>query len=344
MPEPPIGVANVTITKPATGATITASVRVTGAGGEFQVNDTTADDQVFPSIAMDASGDFVVSWTSYGQGGDAPNQSNVYAKQFVSNDALKTNNTTSVASEELASKVPGATREVLMCTTDQLPPANHVVAANAGFDGVVQLQVFETGLPPGSYYIGSGTLMLDRTHILTAAHMVDDDLGNMVATAVNVFFDLPTGRVMIPASQVYVDPQYAGEPWINGGDVAVLTLSQPAPAGVAGFGIATTDNAIGQEFTKLGYGGQGTGTTGVTVPAFLGISKLSGQNTFDGNGTLIGDNAGSLVYQFCNGTEATDSLGADRRPSRFGRGRQRNHAARRAIPADRTSSMAWSPG
>jgi Ca2+-binding RTX toxin-like protein len=35
-------------------------------GGEFLVNSTTADQQVNPAVAMDAAGDFVVTWQSYG--------------------------------------------------------------------------------------------------------------------------------------------------------------------------------------------------------------------------------------------------------------------------------------
>ena len=40
-------------------------------GSEFQVNTYTTDNQAASSVAMDADGDFVVAWTSYGQdGGD----------------------------------------------------------------------------------------------------------------------------------------------------------------------------------------------------------------------------------------------------------------------------------
>ena len=67
-------------------ATVSAADR---GAGEFLVNDTTANDQMFPSIAMNATGSFVISWTSYGQNGKGPSDSNVYAKQFVSNSVLE---------------------------------------------------------------------------------------------------------------------------------------------------------------------------------------------------------------------------------------------------------------
>ncbi len=45
-------------------------------GNQFQVNTFTSDQQVFPSVAMDADGDFVVVWQSWGSGGsDSSNYS-----------------------------------------------------------------------------------------------------------------------------------------------------------------------------------------------------------------------------------------------------------------------------
>jgi len=41
-------------------------------GSEFQVNTYTTGAQYFPSVAMDATGNFVVVWTSSGQDGDGP--------------------------------------------------------------------------------------------------------------------------------------------------------------------------------------------------------------------------------------------------------------------------------
>ena len=48
--------------------------------GEFRVNTTTAGIQQNPSVAMDASGNFVVAWESFGQ--DAPGGYGVYAQRF----------------------------------------------------------------------------------------------------------------------------------------------------------------------------------------------------------------------------------------------------------------------
>ncbi|REK09040.1 MAG: hypothetical protein DWQ37_19470 [Planctomycetota bacterium] len=48
-------------------------------GPEFQVNSYTTSDQLYPAIAMDDSGDFVVAWWSYGQDGDGYG---IYAQRY----------------------------------------------------------------------------------------------------------------------------------------------------------------------------------------------------------------------------------------------------------------------
>jgi hypothetical protein len=50
-----------------------------GSGTEFRVNSTTAQTQNVPTVAMDADGDFVVTWTSYFQDGDV---SGIYAQRY----------------------------------------------------------------------------------------------------------------------------------------------------------------------------------------------------------------------------------------------------------------------
>jgi hypothetical protein len=50
-------------------------------GSEFQVNSTTAGDQMYSSVAMDAVGDFVITWGSYGPDGSGLG---VYARHYGS--------------------------------------------------------------------------------------------------------------------------------------------------------------------------------------------------------------------------------------------------------------------
>ncbi len=48
-------------------------------GSEFRVNSTTTNIQIDPSVAMDADGDFVITWSSYGQDGS---RYGVYAQRY----------------------------------------------------------------------------------------------------------------------------------------------------------------------------------------------------------------------------------------------------------------------
>ncbi len=52
----------------------------TPVGGDFQVNTYTTGHRYNPSVAMDADGDFVVVWDSYGQGGSS---SGIFARRFA---------------------------------------------------------------------------------------------------------------------------------------------------------------------------------------------------------------------------------------------------------------------
>lgn len=49
-------------------------------GGEFRVNTFTTNNQAFPSVALDANGDFVVAWGSVGQDGSSYG---VYAQRYT---------------------------------------------------------------------------------------------------------------------------------------------------------------------------------------------------------------------------------------------------------------------
>jgi len=55
-------------------------------GSVFQVDSYTSGRQEYPSVAMDAAGDFVVAWQSYGQAGSGSGE-DIYAQRFASNGA-----------------------------------------------------------------------------------------------------------------------------------------------------------------------------------------------------------------------------------------------------------------
>ena len=103
--------------------------------GEFRVNDTTAGDQILPDVAMDAAGDFVITWTSYGQDGDAASQSNVYAKRYASTSLgleRRQHRPRGLRGQQHA----GGHVEPYVTTVDN--PDNHIVRPGTGYDGVVR--------------------------------------------------------------------------------------------------------------------------------------------------------------------------------------------------------------
>ena len=175
--QPQIIVVNPQITG-AAGAEIDIETTVHGATGEFRVNDTTANNQMFPAIAMNASGAFVISWTSYGQDGYAAYQSNVYAKTYESSESLDlTSQRITLAGQYNCQVASPVSVDNQIVSIDS--PANHVVASGTGYDGVVEITMVDAG---GNEYLGSGTLLSDGRHILTAAHVVYDTVASAAAS------------------------------------------------------------------------------------------------------------------------------------------------------------------
>lgn len=118
----------------------------------------------------------------------------------------------------------------------------------------------------GSIFSG---VMLDSTHVLTAAHVV----AGQVNMAGNVSFSLNAGvySQTLTASSISVFPGYTGTtPGADGfwhDDLAVVTLNAPI-TGVMGYDLYS-GSLSGQTITLVGYGG-----TGATV-------KKVGQNVVD---------------------------------------------------------------
>jgi len=87
-------------------------------GGEFRINGTTAGDQSDARVAMDAAGNFTVTWMSFGQDGDSSAQSNIYAREYdATGSALGSEfrvNTTTSASQRFSSVVRAATDDYII--------------------------------------------------------------------------------------------------------------------------------------------------------------------------------------------------------------------------------------
>ncbi|MBN2021737.1 MAG: trypsin-like serine protease [Pirellulales bacterium] len=283
--------------EPGGNGSLQLRVETEGISSEFQVNDTTDGDQLFASAAMDAQGNYIISWTSFGQDGDAPNESNIYAKRFTSSEIL-VGSATALSATTSRNNGAVAQPRVIASGDDH---TDLIVADGTGYDGVVQ--VFAGG---GS---GTGSLLLSGNHILTAAHVVADDFGNALpASAVSVTFTLPTGLVSIPASEVFVHPAYNGDIF-DGNDVAIIVLANPGPAEAERYDIYRGNNDLGQAFDRYGYGYTGIGPTGEDTTVDTTYILRGGENVYEALGSQLGINAGILVYDFDDGTAEHDALG-----------------------------------
>ena len=290
---------------------ITVTTQADGVTGEFRVNDEVANNQQFPAVDMGAEAEFIVTWTSFGQDGDAPSESNVYAKQFVGNRVFQQSDgefgTRRYAQDSVSQVFPDIQYAV---STDD--PANHIVPPRAGYDGVVQLGLL--GFP-----MGSGLLLRTGRHILTAAHVVDAG-GGVTWPWMDVTFDLPGGPTTMTATQMFIHPDWNGD-MFNAADLAIIVLPRMAPQAAERYDIHRGGDELGHEMELVGYGIAGQGaeqfTDGlkrveynvfeVMGEAYDGLSF--GDFGFPGMGMMNIPPGTLLSYDFDNGLPANDTFG-----------------------------------
>ena len=279
---------------------VTLRTSVDGSTGEFLVNDTTANSQVYACAAMSAQGDIVVSWTGFGQDGDAVSESNVYAKTLPRNSAIR-GNTVAPTYESLTKGTNPLSSAIEPKIIASDSPDERLVPAGTG----VCLVAADAG------WYGSGTLLSTGRHVLTAAHVVTDDLfGNpLPGNSIHVTFNTANGPVTIQGRRVYSLPSWEGTvtfDFTTGQDIAILELESAAPASIPRYDIYRDDDEIGKIASLYGYGRTGTGDFG----AIYADQQLRwGQNRLDCTGDLMGYSADVLMYDFDSGLEYDDTLG-----------------------------------
>lgn len=191
-------------------------------------------------------------------------------------------------------------------------PDNYIVKPGTGFDGVVQLLISTNQ----GRFLCSGSLLNSGRHILTAAHCLTDDFGNLIANSTSVFFDLPDARVTLDTDKFFVHPDWDGfaDFESSSGDIAILELLSEAPLAAQRYEIYRTQDEIGKVGVKVGYGLSGTGNEG----AVFGIGvKRSGQNKYDALAEVLNPLPGTpdvvpgtyLAYDFDNGLPENDAFG-----------------------------------
>jgi hypothetical protein len=153
----------------------------------------------------------------------------------------------------------------------------------------------------------SGALLSGGWDVLTAAHCLADDAGDLDVTALTASFFTVGGQLDFSGAAYSIHPGYLGT--IDGGnDIAVIRLSMAT--GLSGYGLATSD-PFGP-VTLAGYGMSGTGLQGHVLP--WGTLR-SGQNRYEAYWDLPGL---PYAYDFDDGTAARNTLARRGIPSNLG--------------------------
>jgi hypothetical protein len=181
-------------------------------------------------------------------------------------------------------------------TSDE--PGSHVVgpgevAFGLNLDGVGYLSWSAEGSVdlPG----GSGFLIGDRD-VLTAAHLIVDELGNDRFFAAGQFgyeprvvFDTPAGRLSLAV--VEDQTRYFSDYFVTFRDLAVVRLAEDAPDSIPRYPIYAAGHELGRPIVVAGYGRAGFGAVGmdglVAPDGPEDIIRRAGMNRFEALGESL---------------------------------------------------------
>ena len=146
--------------------------------------------------------------------------------------------------------------------------------------------------------------------MLTAAHLPFDG-----PAATTVYFQTSAGDFAIEVEAVTRHPNYDAANAAN--DLALLQLKAPVSITADRYQLYHDSDDIGQDFTFLGYGLSGTGSSGAHLADATPTRRLA-QNTFDGDVEVINQAMGQtlnwsplsgtqLFADFDDGSLATDA-------------------------------------
>jgi len=186
-------------------------------------------------------------------------------------------------------------------------PTLHLTSPGGAFDGVSRLSLNRSD----GTFLCSGTLLSSGKEILTAAHCLTDNNGNLNTISTSAIFQLPSGTVSLPARTFNVHPNWNGDFGI-GYDLALITLDNFAPPEIPRQNLYLASDEVGQIVTKTGYGRSGQGNDGDVITAG---TKRFGLNRYDTLGDDLDAVGGinplpgaQLAYDFDDGTSARDAF------------------------------------
>jgi secreted trypsin-like serine protease len=192
----------------------------------------------------------------------------------------------------------------MVTTATRYTDARYRCGPGEGFDGVVRVSY-------GGYY-GTGAVLFDGRAILTTAHLFDGRSGTA-----SISFETLAGTRTINAQKYLLHPGYNAD---GNHDLAIVWLSGSAPLGAERYGIYREADEVGQQITVVGYGRNGTGSTGATSNGDTPPPRLKAANRFDADAALLNSELGSIVgwsplagtqllADFDNGVSSNDALG-----------------------------------
>lgn len=182
-------------------------------------------------------------------------------------------------------------------------------------NGIAQL-LLTRRVAPSTYQTSlcSGAVIDGGSTILTAAHCVTDNAGDLIlqsGTARVTSNGTTQTRTILGTS---IHPSWTGDGFL-GGDLAVIRLAT-AFTNSGSYGLYTGTNENTQIYTVYGYGRRASNGAGYTSSSPLGAAR-TGQNRFevnanqlimDGFGTRLGT-SDVLLSDFDDGTAAHDAFG-----------------------------------
>ncbi|MBR0193436.1 MAG: trypsin-like serine protease [Thermoguttaceae bacterium] len=268
------------------------SESLNGSRSPFQVNETEDGNQMYAAIDMDYKGNFVISWTSSSPDATDAWDTDIYARQFSSNEEIGLMNGTIKAED--GTTLGKVTEKITWMDGEEEP-----LSTQSGVAMISVLADAQTGMG----WSGSGVLLSDGdcTYVLTAQHCVNSDgvISNSGNTVVE-FYNTSGTKVTAYVSDVYLYPGY--NPNNQFGDIALIKLSESLTGTVTGYGINRQMGAeLGAIYTRYGFGTYGTGTTGAIND--VNGTMHTGQNRWE----YIGDD-GFLYFDFDDGTDENNTL------------------------------------